>query len=246
MKITFLGTNGWYTTHTGNTACILAETDDFYLILDAGSGFYKLERLITDPKKPVFLFLSHLHLDHIDGLQVLSRFFWPQGLTVLVGKGMRKELKQFMRAPFMPDLDRQKTKVTILEPNQYAKTGLPVTVLPLAHTVPTLGLRLNYRGTVLAYATDTGYCDNLIALAHNADLLITESSLPPGPAQSLVHMTPQQAARAAAQADAKTLALIHFKADVYADFEDRDRALVAAGRIFPHTGAPYDGDRLEL
>lgn len=246
MQITFLGTNGWYATHTGSTTCVLAETEDFYLILDAGSGFYKLERLITDPKKPVFLFLSHLHLDHIDGLQVLSKFRWPQGLTVLVGKGMRKELKQFMRTPFMPDLDRQKTKVTILEPNQYAKTGLPVTVLPLAHTVLTLGLRLNYRGTVLAYAVDTGYCDNLIALAHNADLLITESSLPPDATESPVHMTPRQAARAAAEADAKTLALIHFKADTYPDFEDRDHALVAAGRIFPNTGAPYDGDRIQL
>ena len=36
IKVTFLGTNGWYSTDTGVTLCTLVESDDFYIILDAG------------------------------------------------------------------------------------------------------------------------------------------------------------------------------------------------------------------
>ena len=44
MKVLFLGTNGWYDTKTGNTTCILIETKKEYIILDAGNGFYKIDR----------------------------------------------------------------------------------------------------------------------------------------------------------------------------------------------------------
>ncbi|MEK7333592.1 MAG: ribonuclease Z, partial [Nitrospirota bacterium] len=60
MKITFLGTNGWYDTATGNTICILVETERYDIILDAGNGLYKADRYISN-KKPVYLFLSHFH-----------------------------------------------------------------------------------------------------------------------------------------------------------------------------------------
>lgn len=46
MKIIFLGTNGWYDTKTGNTICTLIETDNEYIILDAGNGIYKIDKYI--------------------------------------------------------------------------------------------------------------------------------------------------------------------------------------------------------
>jgi len=41
MKITFLGTNGWYDTDCGNTICTLLETTKAYILLDAGMVFIK-------------------------------------------------------------------------------------------------------------------------------------------------------------------------------------------------------------
>ncbi len=64
MKIVFLGTNGWYDSPRGNTVCILIETDEASILLDAGNGLYKADRHIV-PEKPVHLFISHTHLDHI-------------------------------------------------------------------------------------------------------------------------------------------------------------------------------------
>ena len=44
MDVIFLGTNGWYDSDTGNTICILIESDDYYIVLDAGNGIDKLYR----------------------------------------------------------------------------------------------------------------------------------------------------------------------------------------------------------
>ena len=89
MKITFLGTNGWYNSPTGNTICILIESADYYIVLDAGDGFYKLsEYIIKD--KPAFLFLSHFHLDHISGLHTLVKFSFKKELKFFGPKGITR------------------------------------------------------------------------------------------------------------------------------------------------------------
>ncbi|HOW90640.1 MAG TPA: MBL fold metallo-hydrolase, partial [Elusimicrobiales bacterium] len=73
MEIIFLGTNGWYDTGAGNTLCVLIRTRRFDIVLDAGNGLGKLDRYV-DGKKPVYLFLSHFHLDHVSGLHILLKF----------------------------------------------------------------------------------------------------------------------------------------------------------------------------
>ena len=83
MRVIFLGTNGWYDTDTGNTICVLIRTKDYEIILDAGNGLYKIDQYIPERnKKPVYLFLSHFHLDHIVGLHTLMKFNFSQGLTI--------------------------------------------------------------------------------------------------------------------------------------------------------------------
>jgi hypothetical protein len=50
VKIIFLGTNGWYDSETGNSICTLIDTQDHYIILDAGNGIYKADRYIKKDK----------------------------------------------------------------------------------------------------------------------------------------------------------------------------------------------------
>jgi len=50
MRIIFLGTNGWYDSPTGNTMCVFIESEKYYVVLDAGSGFFKLDRHIGKDK----------------------------------------------------------------------------------------------------------------------------------------------------------------------------------------------------
>ena len=71
MKIYFLGTMGWFDTKLGNTLCVLVDTGKEYIIFDAGTGFSKIDNYIKD-KRPIYLFLSHFHLDHIIGLHAFG------------------------------------------------------------------------------------------------------------------------------------------------------------------------------
>jgi len=76
MKVYFLGTNGWCDTDLGNTLCVLVETKQAYIVFDAGNGLFKLDKYIKD-NRPIYLFLSHFHLDHIIGLHSLNKFYFP-------------------------------------------------------------------------------------------------------------------------------------------------------------------------
>ena len=243
MKITFLGTNGWYTTATGASTCVFVESSAAYFIFDAGMGFYRAGGLIKD-ERPVYIFLSHLHLDHIDGLQTINKLNLKQGIKIITGPGMKKELESFMRPPFMGALDKMPSKIEILEAEDFKEFGLET--LPLTHAVPATAFRLNIDGKILVYALDTGWCDNLIKISKDADLLITESAFLPGVKPNNNHVTPEEAAKAALIAGAKKLALIHFKADDYTDFTLRENALTAAREVFSNTVAPRDGDSLEV
>jgi ribonuclease BN (tRNA processing enzyme) len=66
MKITLMGTNGWYATETGNTLSILIQGTEHSIVLDAGDGIHKLDQYLEEEKK-LHLFLSHFHLDHLAG-----------------------------------------------------------------------------------------------------------------------------------------------------------------------------------
>ena len=245
MDIFFLGTNGWFDTHTGNTTCVLAETKDAYIILDAGSGIYKTYDIIKG-KKPVYLLLTHLHIDHISGLQTLPLFNWAGGLQIIAPDGMKKELANIMREPFMPAPKNLKTKTRVSEASQAKNLPFKLTALPMAHIVPTCGYRIEADKKIIAFALDGGMSENAVKLARNADLLITECSYMPGQSPDNNHLNPEQAAQIAARANAQALALIHFKADTYNDLQKRDRAMAAAGALFTHAVAPYDGDHMQI
>jgi ribonuclease BN (tRNA processing enzyme) len=99
MRIIFLGTNGWFETATGNTLCVLIKTSQCDIVLDAGSGFFRLDKYI-DGTKPVYLLLSHFHMDHISGLHGLSKISCGKGLTIIGQEGTRKVINTLVNRPF--------------------------------------------------------------------------------------------------------------------------------------------------
>lgn len=245
MEITFLGTNGWFDTHTGNTTCVLADTKDAYIIFDAGGGLYKTFDMIKDDK-PVYMLLSHLHLDHILGLQFLNMFNWKGGVKIILADDMKAELEAFMRPPFMATPQNHKMKVEIIPISQAKDLPFKLEYKELVHIVPTIGFRVGVEDKTIVYGLDSGPCENLTELAKNADLFITECSFLPDEKPNKMHLNPQQAAQTALDANAKLMALIHFKADDYTNLDLRDHALAAAGQIFAATFAPYDGEKFVI
>ena len=76
----------------GNTSCVEVElADGTILILDAGSGIRELgQRLLEREHGTVYICLTHLHLDHVEGLGFFAplwragwklRFWGPPSTT---------------------------------------------------------------------------------------------------------------------------------------------------------------------
>jgi ribonuclease Z len=222
MKVTFLGTNGWYDTPTGNTCSILIQSKEYDIILDAGNGIAKADRYITQ-EKPVYLFISHFHIDHIAGLHTLVKFSFSKGLVICGQPGAAGILNIFVAEPFTVPFANLSYPVQFLELEEGDHAiPFPVETLPLIHPAPCFGYRLSLDGKVITYCTDTGYCENAVRLGRNSDLLITECGLKSGQqSPNWPHLNPESAIRIAREAHTKRLALIHFGAEVYKSMEDR-------------------------
>jgi ribonuclease BN (tRNA processing enzyme) len=245
MQIIFLGTNGWYDSNTGNTVCTLINTEKYHIILDAGNGIYKADRYIKDDL-PVYLFLSHFHLDHTEGLHILNKFRFPS-LTIFGQRGTLAVLKTLVNQPFTVPLDRLPFPVTVreLSPGPY-KLPFPLDCRFLVHADPCMGYRFDLDGRIIAYCPDTGACDNAVLLAEDADLLIAECAFLPGEeSQVWPHLNPQAAADIARQARAARLALTHFDAGRYSSLSMR-RAAVATVQNYPGIIVGEDGLVLQI
>jgi len=225
MDVVFLGTNGWYDTATGNTISILINSRSYHIILDAGNGIYKADRYISD-QLPVYMLLSHFHLDHIEGLHILNKFRFSQGLHIYGQKGTRKTLDAIVNEPFTVPLARLPFPVLVHELSEGPyKIPFPLECRFLQHASPTLGYRFELDGKAVAYIPDTGVCENALKLAADVDLLIAECAHRPGERnEQWPHLNPQDAADIAVAAKAKQLVLVHFDADRYRTVQERIEA----------------------
>jgi len=225
MKLTFLGTNGWYDTSTGNTPCILVETENSYIILDAGNGFYKLDNYINGSgEKPIYLFLSHFHLDHIAGLHILNKFSFKQNIRIYGQSGTKDILNNIINYPYTVPFDELPFNVEINELKE-GRTNDPFTIQCgfLNHSSRCLGYRFEVDNKVIAYCTDTGIHENIVKLGKDADLLITECSFKSGQFNpDWPHLNPEEALLMARKSGAKKLALTHFDANIYRSKAERD------------------------
>jgi len=99
-------------------------------------------------------------------------------------------------------------------------------------------------GRAIVYSGDTTYCEAMIELAHDADVLIHEATFSEGDedlARRSRHSTTTMAARVAAEADARTLMLTHISPR-YAPgtATTPDDLLREARAIFPQTELAHD------
>src|SRR3989344_493692 len=254
MKIIFLGTNGWYSSPSGDTHCILIDTKDQYIVLDAGNGIYKLDEYIKEDK-PIFLFISHFHIDHTSGLHTLAKFNFKQGIDVYVGKGRSKDFKTLVNPPFTigykprPDnIGHLKTEIRLHELSEEGE-NIPFKAWAIKqhHAYIDHGYRFEIEGKTIAYTGDCGFTDASRKLAKNADLLICEcankKTADPDP---WGHFDPTQAATLARESGVKQLILTHFGAHLFTTLTDRKLAEKEAKKIFPKTIAATDGFEFSL
>ena len=111
MKITILGARGSIPTDGkdmsqfgGATSCVLAETDDLALFLDAGTGITSIPDIGA---RKIAILITHPHIDHVLGLPFCTCLA-EEGrkidfyATVKYGLGVEQQISRMLSEPLWP------------------------------------------------------------------------------------------------------------------------------------------------
>ena len=203
MKVKIWGTRGSLATpgretarYGGNTSCVeIVGENGTRLVLDAGTGIRALGMSLPPDLRRVDILLTHLHLDHIQGLGFFRPLFNPDMEVHIWGPAsttqeLRARLRRYLSAPLFPvPLRDLPCKLVLHEvPSATARVGeFEISSSLICHPGPTVGYRVSGPGGTLAYLSDhepalgkrrlslpTDWTSGH-ALAENADLLIHDA-----------------------------------------------------------------------
>ena len=181
----------------GNTSCIEVSLDNgAALVLDAGTGIRELGlELQQRGTHRIHLLLTHLHLDHLEGLRFFAPLFEPQVTIDVWGprspvQSLQERIRRSFSPPLFPmDLHEIPAKLSFRDvPKQpWTVEGAKIVSGLVMHPGPTVGYRVEADGACLAYLPDhepalTGAFQERSrdwisggSIAENADLLLHDS-----------------------------------------------------------------------
>jgi len=147
----------------GNTSCVeIRAGDDTSIVLDAGSGIRALgAELLARGTRHVHLFLTHLHLDHLEGLRFFAPL-WDERVSVdLWGPpspvaSLRDRILRSFSPPLFPlDFRDIPARITFHDlPTPWSVDGLSLTADFVLHPGPTLGFRIDTGDSTVVYLPD--------------------------------------------------------------------------------------------
>lgn len=169
MTVTFWGVRGStpclsdaMQKYGGNTSCVSIRHDDTLLILDAGSGIQNLGRnpLMKQMKK-VHILLTHLHMDHIQGLGFFVPFFNPDMHMTMWGPagniGLFNRLNRYLSPPLFPVRIRDfncELDIKHVPRGPFYIEDFEVHARFVNHRGPTLGYRITCGDAVVTFIPD--------------------------------------------------------------------------------------------
>ena len=176
----------------GNTSCVqVTLSDGTTIVLDAGTGIRALGLALDPPPGPIHILLTHLHLDHIQGLLFFTPLFNP-GCEVTVwgpptAGSLERLIGRYLSAPLSPVEVRELPSgpAFLACPGPEWQIGqAQVHARLVLHRGPTLGYRIVDGESSLCYLPDhePALADSLdhvedewisgLGLARDASLLI--------------------------------------------------------------------------
>ena len=170
MRVTIWGTRGSVASpgaetarYGGNTACVeVRGSDGTLLVLDAGTGVRRLGALGCQDVRRIDLMLSHLHMDHIQGLGFFAPLYksdmdvhiWGPASTTAP---LQKRLARYLSPPFFPvHLRDLACKLSLHEVprGDFAIGELRIASSLVCHPGPTVGYRIESPAATIAYLPD--------------------------------------------------------------------------------------------
>lgn len=253
-----MGTNGFFPSFGRQTACFAIPYGKILILLDAGSGLFRLaekegQKLLRNFQE-IHLFLSHYHLDHTFGFYAAFNIFQGKKVKVFAQQD-RQVFSEFVDLSYFP-VEYKKVHRNfsweILETGENKIGDYWVSVNKQNHRTETsLAFLFNFKGKTVAYVTDGEPRKETIEMIRNVDLLLHEhgfsgeeilnKKVDPVQLKNLNkiyncsdgHVTSVGAALIAKEAKAGELVLAHH--NPFADEKQLSRQLNLAKSIFPKT-----------
>lgn len=179
MRVTLFGTRGSLASpgaetsrYGGNTSTIeVRESDGSMLVLDAGTGIRRLGAQISPSTTRIDILLTHLHMDHIQGLGFFGPLYDPRVDVHIWGPAsstlsLEARLSRYLSPPLFPVHLRDLPSVTCHHvPRAPFDIGpFQIQTSLVCHPGPTVGYRIQSRGGVAAYLPDH---EPVLALRNN-------------------------------------------------------------------------------
>jgi phosphoribosyl 1,2-cyclic phosphodiesterase len=148
----------------GNTSCVeLRVDDDTVIILDAGSGMRPLGReLAASGTRVIHVLLTHLHLDHLQGLAFFLPF-WADDVELHIwgppspSRGLADRVAAYVSPPLFPihlsDVPSRPVFHDVPDEPWMIGSAL-VAGYPVVHQGPAMGFRVTADERTLAYIPD--------------------------------------------------------------------------------------------
>jgi phosphoribosyl 1,2-cyclic phosphodiesterase len=180
----------------GNTSCVeVATGNGAAVVLDAGTGIRALGiDLAERGVRSIHLFLTHLHLDHVEGLRFFAPL-WDADVRLEIwgprsaSLSLRDRILRAFSPPLFPlDLRDVPARVTFhdLPGEPWQTDGVTLSSELVLHPGPTLGFRIDTGASSLVYLPDhepalAGIDDRTSdwisagGLAHGADVVLHDA-----------------------------------------------------------------------
>lgn len=185
MKIVFMGTAcAAAGLDRDNTSLLLRGEDESTLIDIGGNPLGKLKKIGMGTDEIARLVLTHMHIDHIYGLPSLLWGMWLDGrkkpFEIYCDESDRNWLESWIGKLHMEQW--QATYEVVIRTYSWSRPSILIggkdmelSVFPARHAVPTVGVKLEYRGKIAVYSSDTELNEAIKALPR-IDLLIHEAT----------------------------------------------------------------------
>jgi ribonuclease BN (tRNA processing enzyme) len=234
VEVVVLGAHGTWPSAGGATSGLLVRSGYHNLILDLGTGTVARLQEHVDLFDVHGVVISHSHPDHVTDLYayLMARLFSPERPPMIPLYLAPKILERF--APLLTD-DSGDMKVeegfdlSVMEPRTDVTVGpFRITTAPMAHSVPTVGVRVEAEGAAMCYSADTGPTDELVTLASGCDLLVAEASWQDdGIGRPPIHLTAKEAGEIATRTGCRRVVLTHIR-----PYLDKERSREEAATTF--------------